>query len=82
MSTVLFDLYESQPAGLSKFHGGGEYIKSIFKNLVTNYSAGNTIIVYFNYEKFLDDWVLELIDQYHIKKYDIRELQKYSIRKK
>ena len=73
MSTVLFDLYESQPAGLSKFHGGGEYIKSIFKNLVTNYSAGNTIIVYFNYEKFLDDWVLELIDQYHIKKYDIRD---------
>ena len=33
---LLFDLLNSQPAEGSKFHGGGEYIKTVFKKLAEN----------------------------------------------
>ena len=50
MNSILFDLYEAQPYGTSKFHGGGEYIKAVFKYLVENYSNKAHIYVYYNFD--------------------------------
>jgi glycosyltransferase involved in cell wall biosynthesis len=78
MKSILFDLFNSQPTGTSKFHGGGEYIKTIFEYLVTNYSNMVQFIVFYNDKNFLDDWIKELIRNYSIKVYffhDISEVQ-------
>lgn len=72
MNSILFDLYEAQPYGTSKFHGGGEYIKAVFKYLVENYSDKAYIYVYYNYDAFLDDWILRLITEYRIQAFDIK----------
>ena len=73
MNKILYDLYEAQPFGTSKFHGGGEYIKAIFKHLVLNYSKDVQLIVYYDFASFLDTWILDLISEYHIKAYDIKD---------
>lgn len=73
MNSVLFDLYEAQPYGTSKFHGGGEYIKAVFKYLVENYSDKACIYVYYNFNSFLDTWILELIKKYSIQAFDIKK---------
>lgn len=72
MNNILFDLYEAQPYGTSKFHGGGEYIKAVFKYLVENYSNKAHIYVYYNFDSFLDAWVLNLIKGYTIPVFDIK----------
>ena len=74
MKTLLFDLYSAQPSGGSKFHGGGEYIKSIFKELAENYSQTIRIIVFYDDSRYLDDWLQELIKDRCIEYYFIREL--------
>ena len=66
MKTVLFDLYEAQPACGAKFHGGGEYIKMVFSHLVKYYSHLCKVVVYFDKDKFLDDWILKSIKEYNI----------------
>ncbi|WP_296879770.1 glycosyltransferase [Thomasclavelia sp.] len=62
---ILFDLYNAQPIGTSKFHGGGEYIKTIFKNVVdkigNSFDKNVEISVFFNKQKYLDDWIIEII---------------------
>lgn len=73
MNKVLYDLFEAQPFGTSKFHGGGEYIKSVFRHLVINYSRIATIYVYYNFDAFLDEWLLQLIDEYSIKSFDVKD---------
>lgn len=74
MRTILFDLLLSQPIGTSKFHGGGEYIKTIFEYLVKNYSNQVKIIVYYNNNNFIDDWIKDLINKYEIKQYFISDI--------
>lgn len=59
MKTILFDLYKSQPAGSSKFHGGGEYIKSVYKELITSYKDKCKLIVFYDDQRFLDEWILD-----------------------
>lgn len=73
MIRLLFDLYEAQPFGNSKFHGGGEYIKAVFKHLVSNYNDAVNIAVYYNFDSFLDDWVKELIASYSLQSFDVKK---------
>lgn len=86
MKTVLFDLFEAQPAFETKFHGGGEYIKKVYFRLITSYSHLCKIIVFFDKDKFLDDWILEsfsahnVIVEYVKKREDVKDLfAKYDI---
>ena len=72
MNNILFDLWTAQPTPNSKFHGGGEYIKSVFKHLVTNYSSELKISVYYDDSLFLDDWILELIQVHNLQTYNIK----------
>lgn len=67
MKTLLFDLLNAQPSKTSKFHGGGEYIKSIFEHLVMNFTESINIMVFYDEERFLDDWIKELIAEKKIK---------------
>lgn len=71
---VLFDLLFAQPIGSSKFHGGGEYIKAVFRYLVENYTDNAEVVAFYNYDRFLDDWIKEEIEQYKIKTYDVKSV--------
>lgn len=74
MRNVLFDLFFAQPLDGSKFHGGGEYIKRIFQALATNYLASARIIVFYNFDVFIDDWIKELICDKGITAVDVKNL--------
>lgn len=75
MKTVLFDLFSAQPAEGSKFHGGGEYIKAVFKYLAENCTEKCNLIVFYNKDAFIDEWIKEIISQKNIKNYDIKSLR-------
>lgn len=74
MKKVLFDLYNAQPDGESKYHGGGEYIKTVFKCLACDFSKKCELIVFYDDEKFMDDWVIRIINKKNIKQYNVKEL--------
>lgn len=75
MNIVVFDLMSAQPAGKTKFHGGGEYIKTVFRYFVSNYNKSNKIIVCINKEKYIDDWVLNIIKSNAIEVRDVKSIE-------
>lgn len=83
MKTLLFDLFEAQPALTSKFHGGGEYIKAVFENLIKKYWGKYKLIVFYDQDKFLDDWIINILKDKEIKTYfvKIEEDIKYIFKK-
>ena len=78
MKKILFDLLSAQPLGSTKFHGGGEYIKTIFENIINNYSHLCEIIVFYNYDNFMDNWVKKILREKKIKTYDIKKIENVS----
>ena len=78
MKTLLFDLFFAQPLDGSKFHGGGEYIKRVFRELVKTRAQNIRIIVYYNFDVFLDDWIKDIITDYSIDAVDIRSLTEFG----
>lgn len=60
---IVFDLLCSQPIGETKFHGGGEYIKTVFRAFAECYQGTGKVVVCFDTAKFLDDWILNLIEE-------------------
>ena len=64
---VVFDLLSAQPAGPYKFHGGGEYIKTVFRYYVSKYGNDDTIYVCLNEKKYIDQWIIDLIKQKEVK---------------
>ena len=71
MKRILFDLYSAQPAGSSKYHGGGEYIKTVLKFLLEDSKLDFNLAVYYNKDKFIDSWVLDLLDKYGVPRFSI-----------
>lgn len=59
MSKIVFDLSVCQPNGTAKFHGGGIYGYIVFAELVKK--VPKRIIAYYNFQKFIDPYVLSLI---------------------
>ena len=78
MKTILFDLFECQPAESSKFHGGGEYIKAVFRNLTDKYWGHFHLIVFYDKDKYLDNWIKEIIYGKNIKEYFIKKVDDIS----
>lgn len=78
MKTVLYNLLCSQPSYGSKYHGGGEYVKTIFKKLVIDYSNRIRIIAFYDKNRFIDEWIKELIEKYAIKVYHISKLDEIT----
>lgn len=60
---VIFDLLCSQPVNDVKFHGGGEYTKIVFKSFVEMYGGSFPIYACFNKRLFIDEWILNLINE-------------------
>lgn len=54
---LLFDLLMAQPDGNVKFHGGGEYIKKILKEILDKYLDRIELTVFYDKDKFMDDWL-------------------------
>ena len=75
MNTILFDLLSAQPVGTIKFHGGGEYIKRVFSRLVMKYYNEIRIIAFFDKDKFMDQWVRDLILEYKVEIININQLK-------
>ena len=74
MKKILFDLLLSQPTRTSKFHGGGEYMKRVFRELVMTKADDVELVTYFDHNSFLDDWLLELMEAHSIRSYDIKSI--------
>ncbi len=71
--TVLFDLLGAQPNIVgSKYHGGGEYSKTVFRAL-TELVDSHELIVFFDSDKFIDEWLLSLIRDKEIRVYHVKE---------
>ncbi|MBO4458953.1 MAG: glycosyltransferase [Butyrivibrio sp.] len=61
---IAYDLITAQPSYGSKFHGGGEYVKAVFEELVNSYQGnGAEIIALYSKDRFLDEWIKELIEE-------------------
>lgn len=72
MKTILFDLMASQPDKNTKFHGGGEYIKTVFLELCKiNEKEEFKIITFYNPDLFIDEWIMEAISKNNIKNYKV-----------
>lgn len=78
MKNVFFDLMVAQPMGESKFHGGGEYTKTIFRELCSRYLDEINLNVFFNPDLFIDDWILNLIEEKNIKTYRVESYQELN----
>lgn len=78
MKKIFFDLMVSQPDLGSKFHGGGEYTKTVFKELCVKYSSGIKLIVFYDPNRFIDDWIIALIKQYNINYYHVQNYDELS----
>lgn len=67
---ILFDLLSAQPSGDTKYHGGGEYIKSVFKALLEK-SSSQEIAVCFDSKEYLDQWLLDLLSEKKVCQYQV-----------
>jgi len=79
LKRILFDLWTSQPTGTSKYHGGGEYIKIVFKNLIMQHDNDCNISVYYNQNAFIDDWIKELIAGHDISMYNVDSVDDLAV---
>lgn len=59
----------------TKFHGGGEYTKTVFQYLVTHYNNVCKVAIFYNFDEYIDDWLLELIYKYNIERYNVRDVK-------
>lgn len=75
MKTVVFDIRCSQPVGKVKFHGGGEYVKTVFRSFVQNYDQTYRLITCFDTNSFIDEDILEIIK---LKKVEVCHVNNYS----
>jgi len=68
---ILYDLIATQAVGTSKFHGGGEYAKIVFKHLVKNRKDAE-IICFFNKNNYLDKDLIKIIKENQLKLLNIK----------
>lgn len=69
---ILYDLMATQPAGTTKFHGGGEHAKIVFKHLVKNRKDAK-IICFFNKNNYLDKDLIKIVKENQIELLNIKD---------
>jgi len=79
MRKILFDLWNAQPLWNSKFHGGGEYIKTVYYRLVGLCPVDFKIIVFYDYSLFLDDWILDSFASCHVETCNVQKIKDVQI---
>ena len=87
MDKILFDLTPLETKKKVRFHGGGEYAKSVFLRLVSVKSE-NTILGFYNFDNTIDTQVSNIIKNKKIKIYDVKKkedlnelLEKYKFKR-
>lgn len=76
---VLYDLAASQPKGNIKFHGGSEYSKIVFYNIVNNRERKNIDVeVFFDVERDIDEDLLNYCRHNNVKFYTINLLKELN----
>jgi len=70
---IIFDLFSSQPdSSFAKFNGGGQYVKSVFKQfIVESKSYNNSIYCTYNQTLHLEDEIYTLCREHNIFLLDI-----------
>jgi hypothetical protein len=71
LKKLLFDLMPTQPIGSTKFHGGGEYAKTIFFKII-DLGYRNFDCVY-DSKKYLDKSIRSLCSDLNIKIFDLNQ---------
>ena len=56
---ILFDLMATQPVKESKFHGGAEYAKTVFKRLILN-KKNTDVICFYDKNRYFDKNILDI----------------------
>lgn len=75
---IIFDLLCAQPIGSLKFHGGGEYTKTVFQYVVERNISEKLnlkITVCFDFDKFIDEWILKQINGLDIEKVCVKNIK-------
>lgn len=74
MKIIIFDLLCAQPIENMKFHGGGEYTKTVFKHLVEMERDERCVSleVCFDSEKYIDDWIIDIVKEKNITMHDVK----------
>lgn len=75
---VLFDLMPSQPIKETKFHGGGEYCKAIFYEMVNQMDDSVIIEVSVNESVLLDPIIRKICEDKKIKIHDCKAVHELS----
>lgn len=63
---LLFDLMSTQPVGSSKFHGGGEYGKRLFAEIVGACEGKVLLSACLNPSAYMNGWILDLIREHAV----------------
>lgn len=64
---LLYDLWKAQPNRDSKYHGGGEYMKSLLQSFLLKHGHDANIDVFYDMNRFMDDWVVSLLKEYGVR---------------
>lgn len=75
---LLYDLLYAQPIGRSRFHGGGEYAKTILAEILSRGPERGKVAVCFDRSRFLDDWLLGLLGDAEVTSYDVKSKEDVS----
>ncbi|GHU66978.1 hypothetical protein FACS1894184_06020 [Clostridia bacterium] len=77
---VLFDLIMAQPNTIKReYHGGGEYIKSVYNKLrVMAKNSDDIFEVFYSSERFMDGWLQDIISDSAVTSYNIGGLNEIS----
>lgn len=67
MKRVLFDLGATQGYGRTRFHGGGEYAKRVFRGCIEQLPPDVSLEAHLDPSRFTDPWVNEFAAQYSVK---------------
>ena len=78
MKKVIFDLMVSQPNLGSKFHGGGEYTKTVFRELCVNYCKDVNLSAFYDPDRFIDEWVLNVAKEHNVVLYTVHNYDEVS----
>lgn len=75
MKKILFDLAGTQPKRGVRFHGGGEYCKTVFLTLMQAGSANTKIEVFYDKSKEISDDITKLLDEYSVRIYNCTNIK-------
>lgn len=72
MKTVIYNLYVLQTANRLKAHGGKEYGMTVLDCLIREYGEKAKYLVIYNASLFMDEWLIDLIQENGIELIDVK----------